>query len=351
MIRRDPGDSLVEVVIALAVLAVILTFGARGLYTMSVGSSQELLVAKMDNALANQIQLAQASLGSQPTPAYVSCATLPQYFGQIPSYQGYSNFQTSISSISYWNGTSFSSTCSVPNSPQLLTAKVIFTPTGASKTTSFVVADTELQNAPDQLVFTTQPVTVNVNSVIATMVVAVQNSNGDTDTADTPTLALAIVPVANDNGGSLNGCVLTGASGEVLLSGCTVSHGGTYEVQAVDAADGLTADSAPFDVIEQLNEPSVQSVVPSGVGALNVAFSPPSNAPASEKYVIEACTDTGSDAICTSTTVTNPGNSQSLNVTITGLTSGTPYSVFAGAIGQNDYIASASPSAGLAYPP
>ena len=99
--RSDAGESLVELLVSIAILgiAVIAVLGA-----LTMGSSASSLhkgQAKNQNLLHNWAEKVSAS-------TYTACATTAQIVASDTLPTGYSS---SVTNVQYWNGTAFGSSC------------------------------------------------------------------------------------------------------------------------------------------------------------------------------------------------------------------------------------------------
>ena len=143
--QGDNGDTLIEVLIALVVimitgLSVLTAFG-----TAIAASAEHKSLAGISSLLRTYAEVATYQIQLQPSPIYASCASAYTLTSPPSVSTGYSISTLSNSSysgsIKYWNGTTFTSTCTSGSlNPQLLT----FTangPRNQSKSLSFVVAD------------------------------------------------------------------------------------------------------------------------------------------------------------------------------------------------------------------
>lgn len=139
-VRRDEaGDTLIEVLIALAVIG--LTAAALlGAFATSISASAEhRRLATIDTVLTGFAETATYQIQLQPSPLFqVSC---PSSYTLAPSFTAPTGYTVAISSVQHWNGTSFTS-CTTGSStgPQLITATASG-PSGSSDSLSFVVAD------------------------------------------------------------------------------------------------------------------------------------------------------------------------------------------------------------------
>ena len=134
-VREDRGDTLVEVLIAVAIVA-ITAAALIGTVLMSItASSEHRSLAVNDTVLKSYAAEAQNMIQRQAN--FQSCAS--SYTVSLPAGvpTGYS---AGISQILYWNGTSFGSVCDASKPVQLITVTVT-SPTQVSSSLSFAVRD------------------------------------------------------------------------------------------------------------------------------------------------------------------------------------------------------------------
>ena len=270
----EAGDTLIEVLLALLVLslasvALILAFSTsisasaehRRLVTadLVVGSVSQNAIANIDS----QLQLfACYQSGTAPIPVTTTTfQSLVSDADLVPSAYS-SQFTASITNVQWWNGTSFSGTCTA-GAPEEVTVTVINTSTGASYTNVFVVSfPLTTTNAisgaapATSLVFSTAPSdSVTTNGVTTygeagaafdtQPVVEVLDAEGDPVATDFSPVILSIA--SGPSGAALSGCVGDESKGGVVsFSDCTLSMAGTYTLLATDGT--LSVTSASFTI-------------------------------------------------------------------------------------------------------
>lgn len=130
----DRGDTLLEVLIALAVVAIAATALIGGVLSSITASSAHRSLAINDADLKSFADAAQNQIQRQANPLFVDCATT--YAVTPPPLPA--NYVVSITGIQYWNGTAFAATCPGGNAPQLITLTAT-SPTQVQSALSFVV--------------------------------------------------------------------------------------------------------------------------------------------------------------------------------------------------------------------
>ena len=249
----DRGDTLIEILLALIVLAIgsLAVFLA---FTTSINASAtHRNVASANVALAAVTEEAQAGISSQLS--LFSCpTTLSNFTGNvtlaIPAQDG--NFTAAITSVQWWNGTSFSGTC-VPGSAEQFNLTVTNRATNATYATTFVVeyplgttvSQDQYGTVPSQLVFkwapgegstTTFPSGAPFDSADQP-IVYVEDQYGRLVSHDSSPVILSLVSATN---GTLSSCSGPESGGIVNFSGCLVTltsgTSGTFSLQATDTS-------------------------------------------------------------------------------------------------------------------
>jgi len=133
--REDRGDTLIEVLIAVAIVA-ITAAALIGTVLMSItASSEHRSLAVNDTVLKSYAAEAQNMIQRQAN-FQTSCPA--SYVVSLPAGLP-TGYTAGISAIQYWDGTSFTSVCT-PNAVQLITVTVT-SPTQVSSSLSFAVRD------------------------------------------------------------------------------------------------------------------------------------------------------------------------------------------------------------------
>jgi len=167
--HREEGDTLVELLVTLTVLALAVVSLVNAFGAIIASSARHRELATLDNVLKNFAESATYQIQLQPNPLFVPCATLtatattPQqvlYGSQVLSYSPPSGFTISATTKYLYQNSMFQ-TLSSPGQcdqsqywPQLITATATG-PNGASAHLSFVVTDPSVTETYVQPVTTT----------------------------------------------------------------------------------------------------------------------------------------------------------------------------------------------------
>jgi hypothetical protein len=248
--RSESGDTLVEVLLALVVLglasvAILLAFS-----TTISSSAKYQGVTTLDTVLRTAAEEATTQLQAQSTTVWAGCNGWKQVSFTTPALP--TGYSAQISSVTYWNGVSFASTCTA-NSPQLVTITVTYQ--GLSSSISTVVDEplvhaTAVASTATQLVFLESPTNSTAGSALtAAPVVAVEDSQGNIVTNDLGSnVAIAITSGTGSSGATMSYCSGSEFSGVVTFNNCNITlAGGAYTLTATDP--GLNpATSNAFNV-------------------------------------------------------------------------------------------------------
>jgi hypothetical protein len=136
--RGDLGETLVEIIVALSILAITVV-SVMSAFEAAIGASARHQSLKtMNNLLRNTAEVMVWQIQNEPSPLYSSCASAYAVTG-LPTAPA--NFAISGPTFQYWDGSEWSSSCTPGSTaPQQLT----LTATGLydqKETLSFVVAD------------------------------------------------------------------------------------------------------------------------------------------------------------------------------------------------------------------
>ncbi len=264
--RSEAGDTLVEVLLAIVILgiasvALLLAFG-----TSISGSASHRNLATFDTVLRTAAEETTSLMQQQSSSVWGTCGAA----GAVTNAGGAltislpTGYTAQITSVAYWNGSSFSSAVSPPftaacasnvpaNSPELITVQVT-SPLGTTLSVSSVVDNPLAPTAPAcgaaaQLAFVGQPGTaVSGSNLSPPPVIAVEDAKGCIVTSDFSAVNLAISSVGVSNGATLSSnCSGNDFYGVVTFSNCSTTLAGYYTLTASDGA--LTsATSNPFTV-------------------------------------------------------------------------------------------------------
>ena len=108
---HDRGETLIELLVAVVIMgtAVVAVVGGLGTAIMisDIHRKQSIIAADL-TAFAAAIQGAVAT-----SPGYIDCATDSRGARPYPSYAPGSGYQADIPQVRYWNGTTFTTSCTV----------------------------------------------------------------------------------------------------------------------------------------------------------------------------------------------------------------------------------------------
>ena len=209
--RDDRGETLLEILIAMVILG-ITTAAILGAFASAISeSARHRSLVVMNTMLRNYAETATSQIQFQKNPLYTACATSYAVTGLATPPSGYS---LTLSSITYWNGTVFGTTCSSASAPQLLTVQATGL-YGQTANLSFAVSDVAYTAAPVAPAFTSASSTTAATGSPFSFTVATSGS-------PYPVLTSTALPsgvsfVDNNNG--------TGT-----LSGTSSVAGGTYSI-------------------------------------------------------------------------------------------------------------------------
>ncbi len=266
----ERGDTLIEILLALVVLALAALALIIAFTTTIAASAQHRQLARTDTILATASEEAIAAIESKPALFTDACSTpisgypfystnqgfpLPApYTAQAAAgTPGYLVQYASSDPVEYWDGTTFTPTCKA-GAPQLITVTL----EGTKYSNSFVVdypigttGDALTSGGADHLVFLKQPgcpgTTCYAGSPLSQQpVVEVVDSAGNPVTTDLSPVILQI-SANSPSTGVLSGCQGNEVLGVVTFTGCTIGSGGDFILTATDGA--LTpVDSQAFTV-------------------------------------------------------------------------------------------------------
>lgn len=156
--ESEAGDTLIEVLVTLVVISLCVVSFLVAFTTAITASAKHRTFVSLDTVLRTVSENTLSQIELQANPLFVACAVPSTYqnlnFG-VPT--GYS---ATITSIEYWNGSSFITQCSSGSTtPQLINISV--TNSLAVSTTISVVVDdpaysTNYANTASQITFSSQ---------------------------------------------------------------------------------------------------------------------------------------------------------------------------------------------------
>jgi type II secretory pathway pseudopilin PulG len=274
----EAGDTLLEVLIAIVVLALASVALIVGFGTSISSSAEHRNLATFDTVLATTSQEAISLIQQQPL-LFQTCPGSPATAYQNDNASGQplllnipspytSQYTVTFTSVSYWDSGNgiYDANCVMNGyQAQLVTITVTEVSTGVSYTNSFVVdypsasAGASLSGTAAQLVFVVEPGPSTGTPTAAGVPLGVQPVIKVEDGSSIPaTVTTDLSPVTLSLSGGTSGATLTGCSGNEVLgvvtfTGCTVNLAGTgYIITATDGSlpqGSQTATSnPPFDV-------------------------------------------------------------------------------------------------------
>ncbi len=251
--RSEAGDTLIEILIALAVMGIVVVSMLLAFSTAIFGSTTYRNLASMDTVLRSAAEEATAAIQSHDSG---SDNTTNAFFCQdsLTSLNGLFNFNlatgysaqftavTPTSPIEYWSGTTTSSTC-VPDESSLYVTVTVTGPNGAVSHITFIVYDplgTPAQpcTAPTQLIFNTSPSNSIAGSPFSDQpVVWIEDKSGLDTCAGASALTLSITPGTGTSGATLSQCSASVFGGVVTFDNCLINTIGTnYTLTASDGS-------------------------------------------------------------------------------------------------------------------
>ncbi len=367
--RSEAGDTLIEVLLAIIVLALASVALITAFGTDISASAEHRNLANFDAALASSMAVTSSAIQNGYTSVFSACPVPANSLlgypteSDLTSLLGLSGYTAQIAAsgtqpaVEYSSGGSFTPTCTNPTAnspgnvgePQLINVVVTDTATQTSQSNTVIVVDPipvqaagSNSNGASQLLFLTEPEGATVNTPFTTQPeIEVLDSTGHIVTTNLSSITLSVDPAVGTPGAVLSpNCLGQETSGILVYSGCSINETGIgYELEATEGSGTteLTAYSTPFSVYSaQLATPTITNVAPSSslAGALVVTFTSPPN---SQTFTAKACTDPSMSLNCvTVPTITSGGS-------ITGLTQGTDYYVQITASATGNYLAATTP--------
>jgi type II secretory pathway pseudopilin PulG len=367
--RSEEGDTLIEVLLAIIVLALASVALITAFGTDISASAEHRSLANFNTALASSMAVTSSAIQSDPISVFSACPDPSNSLLNYPSQQtltnalGLSGYSAQIAAsgtqpaVEFTSGGSFTPTCTNPTAnssgnvgePQLINVVVTDTATQISQSDTVVVVNpTPVQasdsnsNGASQLIFSVDPEGATANVPFTTQPqLEVLDGTGHIVTKDLSSITLSLDPASGTPGAVLSPtCSGPETSGIVTFSGCSINEAGKdYELEATEGSGTtqLTAYSQPFNVYPaQLATPTITNVAPSSSlsGALVVTFTSPPN---SQAFTATACTDVTMSLNCVDVASISSGGS------ITGLTPGTSYYVQVTATATGNYLAATTP--------
>jgi type II secretory pathway pseudopilin PulG len=268
--RSESGDTLIEVLIALVVLALAALALIIAFSSSVSASADHRQLASAEIALGTASQQAIANIES--TLSYFdSCAPVPTYTSNVTLVPGIADYTAEVSNVEWWDsntgqfetsayyqGQSAGATSCNTDVPQEVTVTVSYTNGSTVRTyqNSFVVSYplTSSSEASDagaaaSLDFVQTPASSQVALPLASPpeVSVVDGANGSGNVVATDLSPVILSIYSGPSGAVLSNCVGNEVNGLVTFTGCALNKSGTYVLQASET--GLTsATSSPFTV-------------------------------------------------------------------------------------------------------
>jgi hypothetical protein len=237
----ERGDTLVEVLLALIILSIAGVALLAGFATAISSSGEHRNLASLDSSDRMAANMAIADIQQQAGQSNDPFAC-PDLF--TPSFSNVTgDFQVTVTSVGYWNGSTFQSGC-IAGAAQQYTLTI----TSTSSASSFSTVETTVitdpgaplppngSSTPYQLAWVQQPTSGTAYAPVSPQPeVAVENSSGDIVTSDFSSVTLNLV--SGPSGGTISTtCSGVESYGIVQFSDCSMSTQGSYGIQAVDGS-------------------------------------------------------------------------------------------------------------------
>ena len=352
----EAGDTLIEILLTLVIMSITVV-SLIAAFSSSIAASSEYRGLSVSDTLVRTVTEEVTAEFQQQLSAYISCpnATPGGYMSELGSVTIPSPYAAptgayswSITSVTYWNGTSFGASCTKGSTvPEEMTITVSGPPGSKSESLAFVIeGDGQSGSAiglhdPGLSVAPSTSVTSGGLDVTITAPDNVSTAPGFTQyytveaCTDIQMTSGCSPPAAGFVAGlqTLSGLVPGTPYYVSVFANASPGYLASATVKTPDTT--TSSGTSPY--------PVVVSVVPSTTtaGALTVSFTPGA-APNGDTFTATACTNTSMTANCVSQAVANQGGSD-----VTGLTQGTYYFVEVAAATDGTYTGGSS----LAYTP
>jgi type II secretory pathway pseudopilin PulG len=122
-VRPEGGDTLIEVLVALAIIAATATALIGSVLTAITASGEHRALSVEGGLLKSYAENATAVLERQASPGFVDCAVPATYAGLGSPTALPTGYSVAVTAIAYWNSASqtFGSSCTATQAPQLIT--------------------------------------------------------------------------------------------------------------------------------------------------------------------------------------------------------------------------------------
>jgi trimeric autotransporter adhesin len=252
---RDAGDTLLEILISVAILGIVGAALIGGFLIAISNTSVYRAVADADTVLRTAVDSITTNMQQNPSAAF-SCTPQPNFAtSSIYNPSLPAGFTESTPTVEYWVSGTASATCSA-DAPQLISLAVTYKSASAHSTSknsaTFAVNDpqaapTPNNNSATQLAFLSSggPSDTTAGGPIPNQpLVAVEDAAGHIVTTDLSPVTLTITAGSGTPGAQLENCTGTEFYGVVNFKGCEIDVAGSgYTLTATDP--GLTSATSP----------------------------------------------------------------------------------------------------------
>lgn len=135
----EGGDTLLEVLVTLVIISISVVALLLAFSTSISASAEHRSLVSIDTVLTSASEQAVSELQQQPNPLFSSCATASTYTDL--SFNLPTGYGATISTVEYWTGNSFGSTCTAGSTAPQLIGLSVSGPMGATSSISFAVQD------------------------------------------------------------------------------------------------------------------------------------------------------------------------------------------------------------------
>ncbi len=137
--NSDEGDTLIEILVTMVIISLCVVAFLSAFTTSISASAEHGSLVSMDAVLRSTSEEAISQIQLSAVPLYTSCAT-PASYGGI-DFGAPAGYSASVTSVEYWNGSSFSSTCPAGSTSPQLIVLTVSSPLGSTSSISFTVDD------------------------------------------------------------------------------------------------------------------------------------------------------------------------------------------------------------------
>ena len=330
--RSEAGDTLVEILISLAVIGIAATAIMLAFATTISSSGVHRNLVTMDTMLRTASAEVSAAISQQPASTFAGCSGAYQINQGVQPYTvnagtiplPSAEYAATISEVSYWNTTNnqpspaVAPTATCPTGvtgggPQLLTVSVQYKPAGGGtpppSTITSVVDNPNSATAastcgtPAQLLWVEQPGNGNAGTALFPQpTLVIEDASNCIEKLDASSVKLSVA----SGPGALKNCVPSLGQGETTFQDCTLSAPGQYTLIAndTDGAVHLTSQASnPFTITQGFPVKLVFATSPgNGTGGLPFSTQPIVDIEDSSNNVVY-----GDDSTVTLAIATNPG--------------------------------------------